>query len=419
MWSHKRLMLWRFSAYGFLKNLKFFEPFLYLFFWANGLNFFQIGLLIGLREALTFILEIPTGVIADISGRRKAMSIAFGSYITSFVIFYYFSSFGIFAFAMVFFAMGETFRSGTHKAMIMQHLDNENIPEMKVEYYGLTRSASRLGSALSALLAGMIVYYFQSYNIIFLVTIVPYSMAFVLMLTYPKELDGTPCGASVTNAWNHTKNSFRQLIKYPDLSRMLVNASIYDSFFKISKDYLAPVAETLAITLPLLLFIEVPEQRTAILVGVVYFFVYINSFFSSRKSVSLMKRVGDMSRALNLLYFFMASTFIAIALFLFIDIVWLSVASFFFIFTLYNLRKPMVVGFLGDVIEPQSRATLLSGENQLRSVTGIVIAPILGFLADTQGISIAFLFGALVLFTVAVILPIKDTSRMGQRYNTA
>ncbi|MFO8110075.1 MAG: MFS transporter [Thermoplasmata archaeon] len=415
MWDHKKLMLFRFSAYGFLKNLKFFEPFLYLFFLANGLSFTQIGILIGIREGLTLLLEMPTGVIADISGRRLAMSLAFGSYIISFTIFYYFSSFWIFAGAMIFFAMGETFRSGTHKSMIMQHLDEEGMAEKKVEYYGKTRSASRLGSALSAVLAGIIVYYFQSYNIIFLVTIVPYTMAFILMLTYPKELDGEPSGASIKNAWDHVKDSFRQLVNYPALSRMLVNASIYDSFFKISKDYLSPIVESFALTLPLLLFIEVPEQRTAMLVGVIYFFVYMNSFISSRKSVSLMKRVGDMARALNILYFIMASAFMLVAIFLLLDLMIFSIAAFFFFFTLYNLRKPMVVGFLGDVIEPKTRATLLSGENQLRSVVGIIIAPVMGYLADTIGISAAFFFGAIVLSSVGMILPIIDTTRRNKK----
>ncbi len=408
MWNYNKLMLFRFSTYGFLKNLKFFEPFLYLFFLANGLSFFQIGVLISIRETATLLLETPTGVIADLSGRRKAISIAFGSYISSFIVFYHFSSFTLFVPAMLLFASGETFRSGTHKSMIMQHLDDEDMSDKKVEYYGKTRSVSRLGSALSAVLAGIIVYFFQSYNIIFLVTIIPYTFAFFLMLTYPKHLDGEPAGASVESAWNHIRSSFRQLVNYPGLSKMLVNASIYDSFFKISKDYLSPIVETFALTLPLLLFIEVPEQRTAILVGVVYFFVYMNSFVSSRKSAALMRKVGDMAKALNVLYFIMAFAFLMVAFFLQINIVFLSIAAFFFFFTLYNLRKPMVVGFLGDAIEPQTRATLLSGENQLRSVVGIIIAPILGFLADTFGISYAFFFGALVLFVIGVVLPIRS-----------
>ncbi|MFP4001045.1 MAG: MFS transporter, partial [Thermoplasmata archaeon] len=332
--SRKKLMLLRFSSYGFLKNLRFFEPFLYLFFLANGLSYTQIGFLISIRETSTLLLETPTGIIADLTGRRRAMASAFASYIFSFIIFYQFSSFLLFIPAMLLFAMGETFRSGTHKSMIMEHLDEEGMSDQKVQYYGKTRSASRLGSAVSAVLAGVIVYYFQSYNIIFLVTIFPYIIAFFLMLSYPKSLDGEPSGASFESTISHLKESFRQFFDRPELGKMMVNASIYDSFFKISKDYLSPIIQTFAVGLPFLLYIENQDQRTAIMVGVVYFFVYMNSFVSSRKSASLMERTGEMSRALNVLYFIMASAFLAVALFLYFDIAYLAIAAFFFFFTL-------------------------------------------------------------------------------------
>ncbi|MFO7992045.1 MAG: MFS transporter [Thermoplasmata archaeon] len=405
----RRTMLFKFSAYGFLKNLRFFEPFLYLFFLANGLSFFQIGLLISIREISTFLLEIPTGIIADVTGRRRAMAGAFASYMISFTIFYFFSGFILFIPAMLLFALGETFRSGTHKSMIMEHLDEEDMQDKKVEYYGKTRSASRLGSALSALLAGVIVYFWQSYNIVFLFTLIPYTFGFFLMLTYPAELDGKITGKTkLSDLWVHTKESFHQLKEHPSLGKMLVNASIYDSFFKISKDYLSPIVKAFAVGLPLLLFIGSVEQRTAILVGIVYFFVYMNSFVSSRRSASLMKKVGSMGKALNALYFIMAAAFFGVAFFLAVDIVFLSIISFFFFFTLYNLRKPMVVGYLGDRIEPKTRATLLSGHNQMRSVIGIVIAPVLGYLADNFGISYAFGFGGIVLLVFGFLLLVRD-----------
>jgi uncharacterized membrane protein YfcA len=56
-------MLFRFSLYGFLKNQRYFEPFLVLAFLEKGLSFFEIGLLITLGILLWFpfcfyILEI-------------------------------------------------------------------------------------------------------------------------------------------------------------------------------------------------------------------------------------------------------------------------------------------------------------------------------------------------------------------------
>jgi len=66
-------MYYKFRLYGFLKNLRFFDPFLILFFREAGLSFLAIGTLFSIREIATNLLEVPTGVIADSFGRRKAM----------------------------------------------------------------------------------------------------------------------------------------------------------------------------------------------------------------------------------------------------------------------------------------------------------------------------------------------------------
>ncbi len=71
------LQFWKFRAHGFLKNLRFFDPFFILFLRESGLSFLAIGTLISIREIATNILEIPTGIMADAFGRGKAM--LFGS----------------------------------------------------------------------------------------------------------------------------------------------------------------------------------------------------------------------------------------------------------------------------------------------------------------------------------------------------
>ncbi|MFW5932580.1 MAG: MFS transporter [Candidatus Hadarchaeota archaeon] len=240
-----RKTLFKFYAYGFLKNLRFFEPFLYLYFLSNGLSYFEIGFLIMIREAFVNIFEIPTGIAADLTGRRRTMAIAFLSYMFSFSIFYLFSSFLSFTTAMIMFAFGEALRSGTHKSMIMEFVEIEDFEGGKIRCYGKTRGVSRLGSALSALLAGFIVFIRRSYNIVFLATLLPYTLGFLLMLTYPPELDGKTSGAPWRDLWDHTKESFRNILYNGELRRMLINSSFYDAFFKISKDYLSQLLNTL------------------------------------------------------------------------------------------------------------------------------------------------------------------------------
>ena len=78
-----------------------------LIFREAGLSYLQIGLMYAIRDVATNILEIPTGVFADAFGRRKSMLMAFGAYIISFLIFYAFTGFGLYALAMVLFAFGD------------------------------------------------------------------------------------------------------------------------------------------------------------------------------------------------------------------------------------------------------------------------------------------------------------------------
>ena len=80
-------MLRRFSLYGFLKNQQYYDCFLLLAFRQMGLSYFIIGLLIAFREIMINIMEIPTGGIADLCGKRSSMIFSFIAYIFSFAIF--------------------------------------------------------------------------------------------------------------------------------------------------------------------------------------------------------------------------------------------------------------------------------------------------------------------------------------------
>ncbi len=112
----KNRQYYRFSLYGFLKNLRLFEPFLMLFFLENGLSFLQIGVLYSLLEIIRNLTEIPSGFLADLIGRKNTLVASFFFYLASFIIFYLATSFLLLALAMGLFAIGDAFRTGTHKA---------------------------------------------------------------------------------------------------------------------------------------------------------------------------------------------------------------------------------------------------------------------------------------------------------------
>jgi len=186
----KDFQYYKFCMYGFLKDLRFFEPFLILFFLEKGFSFLQIGTLYAVREILINIMEIPTGVVADSIGRRRSLILSFFFYIISFIIFFRAGRYAIFIVAMLFYAIGDAFRTGTHKAMIFEYLKIKGWKDQRVHYYGHTRAWSQMGAAVSALIAGIIVFYSGSYQYIFLYSTIPYLLDLFLVWSYPKALDG-------------------------------------------------------------------------------------------------------------------------------------------------------------------------------------------------------------------------------------
>ncbi|MGC9349319.1 MAG: MFS transporter [Anaerolineae bacterium] len=399
-------LLFRFSLYGFLKNLRFFEPFLILFFRDAGLSFFQIGVLYAVRDIATNLMEIPAGVVADAAGRRRSMVFSFSAYIVSFVLFYTLPGFASYAAAMFVFAIGEAFRSGTHKALILEHLRLNEMEHLKVPYYGRTRSASQLGSALNSLIAAGLVFYTGNYRYVFLASIVPYVLDLVNLATYPARLDGELAElrlSALPDQLKATARTFFGIFKNLAAVRAILNSSGFDAFFKATKDYLQPILETFALSLPLFLAFE-SEQRSSLVIGVVYFFIFLMSSYASRTAGDIGDRFRDVAQAINVTFLIGAGFLLIAGLASWQDFRVLSILVFLGLYLLHNIRKPLNVAFISDQISNEVMASGLSVESQLVTLLMALISPILGALADLLGVGGALAVLGLAMSVLAVLL---------------
>ncbi|MBA7514567.1 hypothetical protein ES705_06598 [subsurface metagenome] len=405
---------YKFCSYGFLKNLRFFDPFIILFFLEMGFSFLQIGTLFAIREIATNILEIPTGVVADSYGRRKSMVMSFLSYILSFLIFFFFPSFFYYTLAMLMFALGEAFRTGTHKAMILEYLQVNNMQESKIEYYGHTRACSQLGSALSALIAAGIVFYAGSYRIVFLASVIPYIANLFLILTYPKELDGSiereKTGNTLKDSMVQIVNTLRifaAIFKNPSFLKILINSSSFDSVFKTVKDYIQPILQSLALSLPVLLLLA-DNRRVALITGIVYSLLYLLTSFASGRAGLVRRIIPSLPRAINLTFILGALFIIATGVLLFSGFTVISVVLFILFYMLHNLRRPLSIGYISELISNRVMATGLSGESQLKTILVALLAPVMGSIADALGIGPALLIMGFLLLILFPLLKIKS-----------
>lgn len=391
----------KFQMYGFLKNLRFFEPFLILFFLSSGFSYLQIGILYSIKSIATNILEIPTGVIADLYGRKKSMLFSMISYIISFLIFYFSRSFYLYILAMIFFSFGEAFRTGTHKAMIFQYLKINGMENLKVQYYGATRAASQLGSALNSLIAASIVFVSGNYRTVFFIAILPYILNLINLATYPNELDK----AEVKKTKKQTLKDFIDAVASWRVLKILLNTSSYSAIFKSLKDYLQPILESFALSIPIFVWLD-DKKRSSIVIGIVYFFLYLLTSYASKNSWKIGKKSS--SFALNLTLFVGALSVIFAGVSYIFNFYIVSILIFIVLYILENLRRPIAVSYVGDNVESDALASVLSVESQATTLLTAVFSIVLGFFADKFGVGQSVSILGIILLLMSLFFKIKD-----------
>ena len=333
---------------------------------------------------------------------------AFVSYLLSFIILYFLQDFPYLILAMILFAFGEAFRTGTHKALILEYLKINKISDLKVHYYGLTRSASQMGSALNALIAAALVFYTGSYRLMFLAALIPYLLDLINVASYPKELDGEIPGVKrkeIITRLKATLEGFFNIFRDRKVLRTLLNSSGFTAIFETTKDYLQPILATMALSLVVLENFQ-DARREALVIGVIYFGIYVLTSLASRRSYYFSSRFSSLSRSVNITYLAGVILLILSGISSSLQANAVAVVGFILLFVLNNIRRPINIGLISDRISSNIMASGLSAEAMMTTMVSAIIAPLLGFLADTlgvgQGISIAGLLMFGLFFFVRV-----------------
>ncbi len=414
-WQKDRQFV-KFCAYGFLKNLRFFEAFFILFLISKDLSYTQIGILYAVREITINLFEIPSGMVADTFGRKRSLAFSFLAYIFSFLLFYTAEVFGLFLLAFILYGTGDAFRSGTHKGMIMDYLRQQGWSGEKISYYGHTRAWSQRGSAVSALIAGSILFFRGDYSQIFLFSTVPYVLNLLLILSYPRELNTVRRSEEKRlYAIKRTYKAFIASIRDIRVFTLINHTALHSAYMRAVKDYIQPFMLHVAILVPLLPKVS-REQQNGLTIGIFYFLIYILTAFASQHANAFQTKRKTLIIPVTLFsglgFGVLCGVFAQFSL-------WsAALLAFLMIYIVENIRKPILTGFVADRVKGEYLTSVLSAQSLLKTMMTAVIAFLTGIFADLYGIGISLLLvsslligGVLILYAGAGLLSQKKNGR--------
>jgi hypothetical protein len=314
-------------------------------------------------------------------------------------LFYRSADFIWFIMAFGLFGVGDAFRSGTHKGMIMDYLQLNNWQNHKINYYGHTRSWSQKGSAISALMAGLLVFYGATLDYVFLYSIIPYLLNMALIMSYPVELNH-----STKQAKRHltlTSLSLITVLRQAKVLKIINTSAIHSAYLRAVKDYIQPLMVSVALLIPLMSD-RSHASKNGIIIGIIYFFIYLSTSQASRLSAKIYHK-----NKLNISYYSLLLGFVfglLCGLFYFYDLWVLALLAFIGIYIVENIRKPILTGIISDNVPNEILTSVISAQSLLRTIMTAVLAVGFGILADHFGIGVSFIVVSTLLLVSTYLL---------------
>jgi len=355
-----------------------------------------------------YIFEIPSGIFADQYGKKNELVLCFIFYIISFFLFYVGSQFLVIIFAMIFFGLGEAFRSGTHKAMIYSYLEKKGWFNYKTFVYGRTRSYSLIGSSISSFIAIYLVIQFPEIKTIFLFSIIPYLLDFLLIISYPPSLnEPIEKKFSFKKLITFSIEKFKNMVTDTMLRKIILSSSVFDAIFKSLKDYIQPILSNLILASGTYFISSMDaEVQLKIALGIIYGVIYIFSAGVSRNIYRLNTKWSS-ADLMDVSFVIFGVTFFVLAFTIKKEFITIVILLYLLLYLLKDGRRPLVVDVFGNYMKKDERATVMSIESQTRSLLMVILAPLMGYIAHRFNIPTLFFIIGLFLLIINYFIRVK------------
>lgn len=349
--------------YAFFKDFSFFGAVLVPFFtdWGH-LTLFQVQLIQSWFSLWVFILEVPTGAVADRIGRKH--SIALGSLIVGLACLLYGSipRFEIFLLAEFIFAVGYALTSGADQALLYDTLVQEGRENESKQVLGRANSF-HLAGMMAAGPVGSIIAARFGLNAPLLMSSIPFFLASAIGWSIPEPRVDSHTNAS-TRYLTIVKRGFssmrdNRVIRTLAVDSVLVSAAAYFVLWLYQ---------------PLLTSINFP----LIYFGLVQAFLLATQILVSANFTLLEKVLGAGKRYLVSSAVLVTLAFLLVALYPHLATVtlFLAIAG-----GIGYTRATYIASLAHQHISSRERATIMSSIGMLRRFALIVLNPVIGYLA--------------------------------------
>jgi MFS family permease len=334
-----------------------------------------------------FLLEIPTGAVADYFGRKQSISLGSLCIAAGALIYGSVPQFGMFLFAEFLWALGNALLSGADRALLYDTLRQHSQAHTSTAFFGKAHSFELFGMMTGALLGGSLAQYF-GLNAPMLLS----AASFMLSGLFGWLLPEPPRDQSVSESKQYldvVKTGIHFIIKSKPLRLMTLNAIIVASAAYFVIWLYQPLLQRLGVPIAYFGVIHAIFVGAEILIA--------SNFSRLERWARSPKNLLAIMAVIPALAFFAAGAKPS-----------LITAGLLIVFAggLGLTRIEYISALMNKMIPSAERATVLSSLSMFRRFALVLLNPLVGFTAD-HSLTLA-LIGVGILPLLVFLIPYQD-----------
>jgi len=351
---------------------------------SRGFSLVQLGIMESSFHITSFLMEIPTGAVADIWGRKTSRIIGRIFFMFSLLILFLSESFFFQLSGFIVCALGYNMESGAGEALLYDSLDNATKDKKYMAIVGRKEFVLQCSSIIALIIGGYIAT--QSYNLVFAISIIFVLFSIITAFTFvePEIVKTGPKKTGIFNILvNQTINSMKVIKRQKQIAFFIIFSELIFSFTVSLFFYLQNYWKGIAYS----------EFK----IGIIFAVSALFSGLTGLAAHKIEKKIGGEQGIVIFVPIFVILAFWGISL---------TEYKYFF-YLLIGLMEGLLYVAISDyinrLIPAEYRATVLSFQSMTFSFFMIIIFPIIGWIGDHFSLNRAFLVITIFATLISIV----------------
>ena len=364
-----------------------------LFFIQNGLSLLQIGLIESIFHGTSLLCEIPSGMLADRFSYKTNLYLArLASIVSSILILFGQGSFWIYAIAMMVNALSYNFDSGTSTAFLYDSAVEAGQKDRYLQISSFLSGVAEVTRTLGTVVAGFFIHGALAWTYLIAIVLSLLSILLIFLMKEPESKSGERNHLTIKRILVVVKQEWQEkpVLFYWMFTYQLVGTIMCMFYFY----YQQKISDLVSWQVSLIMLIGSGFNLLA---------VYLASQIGKKWNSNQVFPILVALTGLSLLLVGLKTPFAYLSVYLLTN-------------ALYAVYQPIYYNDLQAYLPSSVRATMLSINSMMFSLSMILIFPLTGWLIDTCGFVAVFLvLGLITLFSYPLLL--IGLGKMGKLLN--